>query len=171
MSSLRKYSQNRGAVLSNGRWHSSLRGTPIYETWRGMKKRCLCPGHTAYHNYGGRGIRVCRALRDSPLAIIDCIGDRPPEMTLDRKNNDGHYSCGRCIHCKERGWPMNIRWATKAEQNRNSRSSLIVKINGMSLPACDWADRLRMPRAVFYQRIYAGRNGVELTAPVRKRRA
>lgn len=172
MSSLREYSKNRGATFLNGRWHSALRGTPIYESWRGMKKRCLCKNHTAYHNYGGRGIRICRALLDSPLVIIECIGDRPDSSTtLDRIDNDANYSCGSCLHCKERGWEMNIRWATKVQQARNSRFVKLVTINGETHPACEWADMLRLPRHVFYQRLDRGETGRLLTGPLRRIRS
>ena len=170
MSSLRAYSKNRGAYFVNGRWHSALRGTPIYESWRGMKKRCLCPNHDAYHNYGGRKIKICEALLDSPLSIIDCIGDRPNGMTLDRKNNEGHYTCGKCGQCLENGWPLNLRWATARQQARNSRMNLLVEINGEIHSACEWAEILGVPRHVFYQRLYRGETGTNLTGPLRRNR-
>lgn len=171
MSSLRKYSKNRGAKFSNGRWHSPLRGTPVYESWRGMKKRCLCPKHDAYHNYGGRGIKICYALLDSPMAILDCIGDRPEGKTLDRINNEHHYTCGKCLQCLEFGWPTNIRWATYKQQARNARFNRVVTINGVSKPACEWADYLGLPYQLFMQRLYAGFSEERLVAPkLRNRR-
>ena len=39
--------------------------------------------------------------------LIDCIGTRPENKTLDRINPLGHYE------------PGNVRWATIAEQNAN----------------------------------------------------
>ncbi len=168
MNSLRKYSKNRGAKLYNGRWHSALRGTPIYESWRGMKKRCLNPNHTAYHNYGGRGITICNYLLDSPEAIIDCIGDRPKNMTLDRIDNNGHYSCGMCIQCGNHDWRMNLRWATKSEQARNARFNKIVTIDGVSRPACEWAEILGIDRFLFYGRLKAGKTGINLTGPLQR---
>ncbi len=151
-----------------GPFEHGLAKTPIYESWRGMKKRCLNRNHHAYHNYGGRGIRICRSLLDSPMSIIECIGQRPDGMTLDRKDNEGHYSCGACIHCKERGWPMNLRWATKTEQARNARFNRIVEIDGQKRPACEWADRLGIERNVFYSRLYSGKTGQALTGPLQR---
>lgn len=170
MKSLRKYSRNRGAKFVNGRWHSALRGTPVYESWRGMKKRCLCPNHDAYHNYGGRGILICGALLDSAMTIIDCIGDRPKGKTLDRINNDGHYSCGKCEVCVHLGWSMNLRWSTPQQQARNARFNLVVEINGEKLVACEWSEKLGLTRAAFYQRVVSGKTGEALTKPIRKRR-
>lgn len=37
------------------------------------------------------------------------LGPRPEGLTLDRRNNDGHYE------------PGNLRWATKSEQSYNRR--------------------------------------------------
>jgi len=38
------------------------------------------------------------------------LGPKPsPAHSVDRKNNDGHYE------------PDNVRWATRAEQNKNQR--------------------------------------------------
>jgi hypothetical protein len=170
MKSLRKYSKNLGANLVNGRWHSALRGTPVYESWRGMKKRCLCPNHEAYHNYGGRGIKICGSLHDSACSIIDCIGDRPKGMTLDRIDNNGHYSCGVCEECILNGWGMNLKWSTPKQQARNARFNLVIEINGEKLIACEWSERLGITRAAFYQRVASGKTGESLTKPMRKRR-
>ncbi len=159
-----------GINEDNGPFKHGLALTPIYESWRGMKKRCLCPTHEAYHNYGGRGIKICAAILDSPAAIVDCIGDRPRGLTLDRKDNDGHYSCGKCPECEVTGWPMNLRWATVSEQGRNTRYNLIVEIEGERLPACEWADKLGIERSVFYQRVHRGETGALLTGPLRRNR-
>src|SRR4051812_7124057 len=121
-----------------GPYVHGLRHKPIYESWRGMKKRCLCTNHEAYHNYGGRGIEVCVFLLKSPVSIVELIGDRPKGMTLDRRDNNGNYSCGQCSECIENGWGMNLRWATASEQGRNTRHNRIVEINGEKHLACEW---------------------------------
>jgi len=84
--------------------------TVLYKTWAGMKARCMNPNTTGYENYGGRGIRVCPEWIDSFEAFAAHVGDRPgPDYSIDRIDNDGHYE------------PGNVRWATRAEQNRNQR--------------------------------------------------
>ena len=37
-----------------------LSNTRLYTIWQGMKQRCYYPNHKDYHNYGGRGITICR---------------------------------------------------------------------------------------------------------------
>ena len=41
--------------------------------------------------------------------ILANLGERPDGMTLDRRDNDGHYE------------PGNLRWATHSQQRNNQR--------------------------------------------------
>src|SRR4051812_15381479 len=35
-------------------------GTRLHSIWGDMKQRCLNPKYKAFHNYGGRGINICK---------------------------------------------------------------------------------------------------------------
>jgi len=84
------------------------RATRIYEVWHSMMQRCCNPNHRAYASYGGRGIRVCERWHSFVSFLVD-MGEPPPGLSLDRRNNDGNYEPGNC------------RWATHSEQMRNRR--------------------------------------------------
>lgn len=84
--------------------------TPEYDAWIDMKRRCFNENAPNFHNYGGRGIRVCSEWIDSFVAFYHHIGTRPsPDHSLDRIDNDGHYV------------PGNVRWATMSTQLFNRR--------------------------------------------------
>lgn len=94
---------------------------PLYKTWGGMWQRCTNPRADSFEFYGGRGITVCERWRDFTLFVADMGAKPSPRHSLDRIDNDGHYSCGRCEQCQANRWPANVRWATPSEQARNAR--------------------------------------------------
>lgn len=99
---------------------------PTLETWSGMRTRCNNPKAARYASYGGRGIKVC-ARWDKFENFFDDMGPRPPNMTLDRKNNDGDYE------------PDNCRWATAVMQMANQRDRFFNAINPRVLTDVDKA--------------------------------
>ena len=95
--------------LTHGHTSKKIGGSkvsPTYSTWIAMRCRCDYPSHKHYHNYGGRGIRVCKRWRKFENFLED-MGERPVGMTLDRKKGWLGYT------------PSNCRWATREEQANN----------------------------------------------------
>ncbi|MEM8720405.1 MAG: hypothetical protein AAGE84_14055 [Cyanobacteria bacterium P01_G01_bin.39] len=95
--------------------------TYIYNTWKGIKQRCLNSKNSGYHNYGGRGINIHPEWVNNFEAfyhyIHEYLGSRPtPQHSIDRyPDNNGGYV------------PGNIRWATKSQQARNTRRNRITE--------------------------------------------
>ena len=74
-----------------------------------MKARCDNQNKDRYKYYGGRGITYDLAWKDFDIFWADMEESWFPGATLDRQDNDGNYTKDNC------------QWATKQEQNRNSR--------------------------------------------------
>lgn len=94
-----------------------------YTSWAEIVRRCTNPDREGFHNYGGRGILVCMGNRDFGH-FLSVVGPKAsPELSIDRINNDLHYSCGCCPQCEENWWQRNIRWATRTQQGGNRRTT------------------------------------------------
>ena len=97
-------------------WRSTLG-----RTWHNMMRRCYDSTNPGYAAYGGRGICVCdrwHRLTSFYDDILGSLGPRPEGMTLDRIDNDGHYE------------PGNVRWATRQQQNLNTRRQRYSTLDG-----------------------------------------
>lgn len=112
-----------------------LSGTTEHATWKQMKSRCYSVTNARYESYGKRGICMCSRWKDSFENFLADMGTKPsPEYTIDRIDNNGNYSCGKCDDCVQHGWPSNCRWATKAEQNLNKRNVTLYEVEGLLAP-------------------------------------
>jgi hypothetical protein len=84
--------------------------TPEYQSWRGMRERCLNPNHSSWSRYGGRGIKVCDSWLHSFETFLADMGPRPIGHSLDRIDWNAGYSAANC------------RWADTKTQARNKES-------------------------------------------------
>lgn len=106
------------SILSRPKKHG-LCYTGFYRVWSSMKDRCLRETNTHFHDYGGRGISVCKRwfefinFRDDMYLLylkhVEHFGRR--NTTLDRIDNNKGYSLKNC------------RWTTTKVQQSNKRNS------------------------------------------------
>jgi hypothetical protein len=114
-----------------------------FQSWITMRHRCLNPKRSGYKNYGGRGIKPCQFIAESPKNLVQIIGPRKSVfLSLDRIKNEIGYTCGQCPECIKMGWPMNIQWSTRTEQNRNRRDTVRLEFEGKMLTRGEIAERI-----------------------------
>jgi hypothetical protein len=132
--------------------------SPEHRTWVGMRQRCFQPKNPKYHRYGGRGITVCERWNASFMDFLSDMGTKPPSgnTSINRINNDGHYSCGLCDQCITNGWPMNCEWATPTTQGRNKHNNRVLTLKGESATLSEWAERLNVTQDFLHNRIHRG---------------
>ena len=126
-----------------------IHGTPEHTAWESMIRRCYDPNHQSYRHYGARGIRVCCRWKDSFSEFLKDVGKRPTsavgprsKFSIDRyPDNNGNYE------------PGNVRWATQKEQRQNRSNNVLITVDGLTLCASAWAERLGAGAHIVLQRI------------------
>lgn len=141
-----------------------MKHSPEYETWCNIKRRCADSGNADYH---GRGIRVCDGWLNSFEAFVSDMGPRPSDThSIDRKDNAAGYDCGHCPSCVSRGADANCRWATRTEQNNNTRKNVDVTVDGVTMTIAEASRRYGITATLLRQRLF--RDGMTADEAVRK---
>jgi hypothetical protein len=128
-----------------------------------MKQRCLDPNSTNFPDYGGRGVKIYEpwhAFEPFREWIVANIGRPRAGLSLDRIKTDGNYE------------PGNVRWATRTQQNRNKRNTIMLThpTTNDTLSLAEWADRLGLKLMTLYQRVARGMPLEAALTPGRKHR-
>lgn len=139
-------SNSCGCLLAETRGKSTIKHgkckSGAYESWQGIKDRCLNQNNKSFKNYGGRGISVCDRWLESFENFFEDMGPRPPRLTIERVNNEKGYS------------PDNCQWATRKVQNIDKRNNNYITHEGITLHISEWSIRTRIDRHLIYRRIF-----------------
>lgn len=156
---IRNHSTSCGCVGKEKRTKSvtthGLGQTREYGIWYQMITRCHNPSHNKYNYYGGRGISVCKGWRDSFENFYRDMG-LSSLLTLDRIDNDGNYSCGKCDDCLANGYKSNCRWASRELQSLNKRDTKLIEYNGEKMTLKGWSRKLNFNYATITYRLKVG---------------
>ena len=125
--------------------------TSLYKTWKGIKTRCYNPKFKQYKNYGGRAgnpITVCDKWRNNFLSFYEDVSKLPhfgeKGYTLERVNNNKGYQLD------------NVKWATRKEQNNNTRRNHYITYNQKTLTMSQWSEKLNIPYSTIKARLKRG---------------
>jgi hypothetical protein len=129
-----------------------------YWLWWGVKERCLNTSDKSYPRYGGRGITICARWLESFENFYADMGECPPGLTLERKDNALGYS------------PENCVWATYTQQARNTRRNRILTLDGVSKSLVEWSESTGLPYSALHDRLVRGWDDRRtLTTPIMRK--
>lgn len=128
-----------------------------YRSWENMHDRCQNPKHKNFHNYGGRGIKVCASWNVFGNFLND-MGKKPdPSYVIERLDVNGGYEPGNC------------KWIARTDQHRNRRNSIFVTYQGKKTYLPDLMNELGLSRQIVYNRLKLGWPlDVALALPVKR---
>ena len=160
--SVRKTSREAGRCLRVAKARSArFKKPPEQEAWRDMKRRCHDPRNKDYGRYGGRGIVVCEAWRESYKQFLADVGPKPEpndKYSLGRKDNDGNYE------------PGNVRWELRGEQMNNKSSSRRITVAGVEMTLTQAARKCGITREGLRKRLRAMSPEQAMQRPARRHR-
>jgi len=141
--------------LDHGHASRKAKKSRTYRAWESMRARCNYVRGKDYHNYGGRGIRVCERWNSFANFLAD-MGECPDGMSLEREDNNGNYEPGNCV------------WATHKAQCDNRRTCVMVEYQGRTQTIKRWCAELGLDYVRTYARIREHAWSVEraFTTPV-----
>lgn len=120
----------RTELIKQSRTTHGMSKHPAFAVWRSMKVRCTLPAHQAWHNYGGRGIRVCeRWLESFENFWADMGPSYEKGLSIDRIDNNGDYE------------PKNCRWVSDKTQSRNKRTNTLISTPWGRMTVSEAAER------------------------------
>jgi len=108
-----------------------------------MRQRCVNSHNAQYDYYGGRGITVCDRWKSFENFLHD-MGERPTDLTIERIDNNGNYEPGNC------------RWASRVEQQQNTRANILLTHNGTTQCLTAWAEMIGISAGGLQHRLRAG---------------
>lgn len=118
-----------------------------YSSWQAMKTRCNNKNQKSNERYAHLGYDPSW---DAFENFVKDMGERPAGMTLDRIDNSKGYSKANC------------RWATVAQQNRNTRQNVFITHNGKTMCMKDWANETGIPYPTIQDRVKRKKTTAEI---------
>lgn len=144
----------RAASITHGQT-----GSRLYYVWEAMRQRCTNQYNRWYDDYGGRGIAVCEEWHDFAnfMQWAERTGYQEG-LSIDRIDVNEGYN------------PVNCRWVTMHEQNRNKRNNINITYHGVTRCLVDWAATFGINMKTLRDRIFRYHWDIEcaFTTPVQK---
>lgn len=145
---LARYAGGLGFTKENTYWMPKVnaRENPLYNTWKGIKRRCGLTGTTSlrHQSYVNRGVEMYDDWGDSFILFetyVKGLGPKPAEnYTIDRIDNELGYE------------PGNIKWSSPKEQANNRSDNIYIEMEGQRKTLQQWCEYYGVERNVVSER-------------------
>lgn len=115
----------------------------IYNSWRGMRNRCMSLNRADAHCYAAKGVTHCEEWSDPAKFLTWALENGWKEgLTLDRIDGDGIYE------------PSNCRWVDRKVQARNLNKNRMIEFGGHNLCISEWAEKMGISASLLYARLF-----------------
>ena len=119
--------------------------TKLHGVWASILSRCNNKNVRGYHNYGGRGIKICEEWLEFESFLNWSNNNGYKEgLSIERINNDGDYC------------PNNCEFTTKTAQANNKRNNKFFTFNGRTMTLPQWSRFLKINQGTLSSRIKNG---------------
>ena len=117
----------------------------LWGIWNGIKRRCLFENDQRYHQYGGRGIKICDAWQESFDNFVEwaLANGYEDNLTIERIDVNGDYC------------PENCTWIPLREQSFNKRDTIWVDYHGRHIQLKKLCNEMKLHYDAINNRIVA----------------
>ena len=116
-----------------------------FNAWCKMRSRCYDPKDKDFKNYGGRGVTVCQAWRESFRKFLEDVGPKPAKdrlIWLGRIDTQGNYE------------PENVAWVKHQRQISHRRYCHRIPCGDKTLTVSEAERVLGLPKEVLRNRLF-----------------
>ena len=117
--------------------------TSTYTSWESMINRCTHGNVQNKINPQYTKRMVCNEWKKFDNFLKD-MGERPPNTSLDRINNNLGY------------FKENCRWATRKEQSNNIKNNIVIEFENKKQTLSMWVREKQIPYTTAFARYRAG---------------
>lgn len=142
-----------------------LSSHPLFNIWRGIKKRCYLKTNENYRLYGERGVRMCDEWRNDFVSFYNwCISNGWEKgLQIDKDIIPRKLGIPPLLYS-----PEMCSIVTCEENNFNRRGNVYATINGIERAAGEWSKITGIHRSAISERIKKGATGSEAVFGVGK---
>lgn len=128
--------------------------TRLFKIWSGMVRRCNSQLCNTYKNYGAKGVSVCSEwMKFENFQKWSNANGYDDRLSIDRIDPFGNYE------------PSNCRWASRVQQQRNTRRARYVHINGEKMHLLEVVEKFNLDRSLIDERYEAGLRDEMILSP------